>query len=442
MAAEGRDRLVRLRLAAGRCAAAMLLLVAGCTWAGEGSPNQGLLGDFGGLRTTWYEHGLDLQLNYFSEPAYNAQGGSDRLLRYADQITAAATLDLDKLWHWPKGIIKLVLTDRNGDNLSADANLHTLMQVQEVYGRGNILRLTELSYEQVLFGNLMDVKLGRLGVGGSFDVWSCQFMNLSFCGELPGNIVATWYNWPVSQWAARVRLRASEDVRFELGVYQINPAYLENHNGLALNPSGTIGALIPAEVDWSPRWGEAQLPGTYRFGGWYDTARQPDVYLAANGQPLVLNPGLPPLIRNGESGVYLTTQQQLTRMSGSSVRGLSVFLNFVEADHNTATISELLNAGVLFTGPLAWRPGDVVGFGVGRTRVNPRVADGQMLSNSTGLYPQLPVQHAEYPFEAFYDIKFTSWLSLQPLVQYIDHPGGTSAYGNVVVLGANFAVTF
>jgi porin len=417
------------------------VVLSACTRALADSLDSGqfLLGDWGGVRTGLHEHGVDFQLTYFAEPAYNASGGDKHLLRYADQFTADATLDLDKLFTWPRAIFKLTLTYRNGNSLTTDANLHTLMEVQEVYGRGNFLRLTELSYEQVLMGGFLDVKIGRLGVGGSFYNWSCQFMNLSFCGELPGNIVSTWYNWPVSQWGTRVRLTLSADMRIEAGIYQINPRNLED--GTTVTFSGGIGAMIPLEIDWSPQFGSKSLPGTYRVGGWHDTSSQPDVFLGANGEPLVLNPGTPPLVHNGRSGVYLNAQQQLTGTSANS-RGLSVFFNLVEADHNTATVCELLSIGFFYVGPFSGRPQDAVGFAVGRTRVNPRVAEGQRLSNDNGITPAVPVQNAEYPLELFYNFNFTRWLSVSPLVQYISHPGGTSAYPEAVVLGANIAVTF
>ena len=155
------------------------------------SPNQGLLGDWGGARTRLYQSGIDFQLSYFAEPAYNLQGGSQRLLRSADQIVGGATFDLDKLWSWPKAKVQLTLTDRNGKNLSADADLGTLMQVQQVYGRGSIVRLTEFSYQQSFLDDALDVKLGRLGVGSDFFPWSCVYMNLSFCGSLPWRLSST-----------------------------------------------------------------------------------------------------------------------------------------------------------------------------------------------------------------------------------------------------------
>ena len=69
-------------------------------------------------------------------------------------------------------------------------------------------------------------------------------------------------------------------------------------------------------------------------------------------------------------------------------------------------------------------------------------ADGQVLHNSTGLQPPVPVQDAEYPVEVFYNCMATPWLSLSPAVQYIFKPGGTDANRDVLVLGVNFGVTF
>ena len=407
------------------------------------SPNQGLLGDWGGWRTELYQAGVDFQLNYFNEFAYNTSGGNARLGRYADQSTAGVTLDLDKLLAWKKAKFQLTLTNRNGKNLSADADLGTLMQVQEVYGRGSIVQLSQLYYQQSFMEGALDLKFGRLPVDDDFFPWSCDFMNLSFCGSLPGNIVATWYNWPVSQWAGRVKVAVAAEWDVKVGVYQINPGYLKNQNGLRLaSPPGTIGALIPVELTWSPKFGAAQLPGTYRIGGWYDTSTQPDVYLAANGQPQVLSPGVPPLLHNGESGFYLNFQQQLTNDAGDNSRGLTVFANWVQADRNTATIDQLISLGLLYTGPFASRPKDLAGLAVGRTQVNPRVAEGQTSQNSSGTVPPVPVQDSEYPFELFYSFAATPWLTLGPVVQYVYRPGGTSANPNVTVIGLNFGVIF
>jgi porin len=408
----------------------------------EASPNQGVLGDWGGARTRLYQRGVDFQLGYTLELADNVRGGDTQLLRYADQFNFGATFDLQKLLGWQGAKAQVTITDRNGDNLSADANLGTLMQVQEVFGRGSVFRLTQFWFEQALFDDRLNVKVGRMGVGEDFMPFSCYFQNLSFCGSLPGNIVSTWYNWPVSQWAARVRVNFTSDTYAQIGAYEVNPGNLENSNALRLDsPGGRIGTLFPFELGWTPKLGEASLPGAYRVGYWYDTSNQPDVFLAANGNPLVLSPGVPPLTIGHESGGYAVLQQQVSTRDGDSTRGLTVFGNFVQADRNTAVIDQLITVGVFYTGPFDARPQDQLGFAVGRTHVNSRVADGQQLQNANGLGP-VPVQNSEYPIELYYSINATRWLIVRPNVQYIIRPGGTSEHPNVVVLGVKASLSF
>ena len=420
----------------------MLALASAGTCAEDISPNQGVTGDWGGLRTSLYQKGVDFQLGFVTEAAYNVTGGDSNLLRNADQFAFGVTLDTEKLAGLKGGKFQITITDRNGQNLSADANLGTLMQVQEIYGRGNTFRWTQFWYQQLLFDNMLDVKLGRMGVGEDFMSFSCYFQNLSFCGSLPGNIVSTWYNWPVSQWATRLKVNVTPEWYGQIGFYNINPENIQTSDVFKLNnPPGTIGTLIPVEVGWTPKLFEARLPGAYRLGYWYDSSNQPNVFLAANGQPLVLNPGVPALVENSESGWYAMAQQQVTTVHGDASRGLTVFANFVQANRDTATIDQVFIVGLFYTGPFDARPQDDIGFAVGRTHVNNNVAQGQQLQNANGLGP-VAVQSNEYPIELYYTFNIGNWLSLRPNIQYIVHPGGTSQNDNVVVLGLKAGVKF
>ena len=420
----------------------VLAFSAGDIFADDVSPNQGVTGDWGGLRTKLYQDGVDFQLGFVTEAAYNVTGGDSNLLRNADQFAFGVTLDTDKLVGLKGGKFQITITDRNGQNLSADANLGTLMQVQEIYGRGNTFRWTQFWYQQLLFDNMLDVKLGRMGVGEDFMSFSCYFQNLSFCGSLPGNIVSTWYNWPVSQWATRLKLNVTPEWYGQIGFYNINPENIQTSDVFKLNnPPGTIGTLIPVEVGWTPKLFEARLPGAYRLGYWYDSSNQPNVFLAANGQPLVLSPGVPALMESSESGWYAMAQQQVTTVHGDASRGLTLFANFVQADRDTATIDQLIIVGLFYTGPLNARPQDDIGFAVGRTHVNNNVAQGQQLQNANGLGP-VAVESSEYPVELYYTFYIGNWLSLRPNIQYIVHPGGTSQNDNVLVLGLKAGVKF
>src|SRR6201999_557520 len=145
------------------------------------------------------------------------------------------------------GTMQFTITDRRGDDLGAAANLGTLQQVQEVFGRGQTLRLTQLWYEQKFDSDTWALKLGRTTVGEDFDSFPCYFMNLSLCGSEPGNLAGSyWYNWPVSQWSGRLR-RNDGDRYIEGAVYEVNPRNLENSFSFG-HFSGATGVLVPFEV--------------------------------------------------------------------------------------------------------------------------------------------------------------------------------------------------
>ena len=45
-------------------------------------------------------------------------------------------------------------------------------------------------------------------------------------------------------------------------------------------------------------------------------------------------------------------------------------------------------------------------------------------------------------FEVTYQANLAPWLSVQPDLQYIVHPGGSPRYGNALVLGVRTVITF
>jgi len=116
-------------------------------------------------------------------------------------------------------------------------------------------------------------------VGEDFSSFSCTFMNLTFCGSQPGNLVGDyWYNWPVSQWMARLKV-SHGDLYAQTAVYQVNPRNLKKD--FFGHTKGGTGVLVPGEIGWSPRIGSRELIGSYKVGGWYTNVDADDVFLDA-----------------------------------------------------------------------------------------------------------------------------------------------------------------
>lgn len=403
-----------------------------------------LFGDWNGKRTELQEKGITFNFGHIAEFATNTSGGEQELSRYTDQWTLGATLDLDKLWGIPNATFRINITDRNGDNLSDDAGLGTLQQVQEVYGRGQTWRWTEVYYQQTYANDKLDWKIGRLPVGEDFASFSCDFMNLSFCGSSPGNIGSGsyWYNWPVSQWATRLKFNFGDQGYVQVGAYQLNPGYLRKGNEARFDsPEGTIGTLYPLEAAWTPKFGARALAGSYKFGVWYADAELDDVLLDTDGNALSVSGGSP-LRRSSGYGGYFMAQQTVFHPDGDDGhRGLDLFFHYAQADRRTAAFDRQLRLGLFYNGPFASRPDDEIGFAVASNRVNDRARTGVALANAAGL-PARPLPHTEYVGELFYGAQLTPFLTLRPNIQYIHDAGGISSAKDIWVVGMKTSLAF
>lgn len=432
----------------------LVMRLALLSWAGLGlapcgaqaydvSNSPYLLGDWNGQRTRLAEQGVTFGVNYVSELARNLSGGTEDLTRYADQWAFSTTLDMQKVAGWRGATFQFTMTDRNGRNLGADAGIGNNMLVQEVYGRGQTWHLTQLWVNQKLLDDRLEIKLGRLTVGEDFASFSCDFQNLTFCGAQPGNLVGSyWVNWPTSQWASRIKYRTSQETYAQMGIYQVNPKYVDDsyarHNGWKPNnPSGTTGALLPLEVGWLPAF--AGRPGSYKLGAWYNTSDGNDLYYDINHNPRGVT-GLDPLQRSGQFGVYINIQQQLTGTQGG--RGATVFLNVSQADRNTAQLDHQIALGIQYAGPVESRLRDSVGLAFGATHNNDRFASYVAQNNARTGSNTVAGSGYEYVTELYYAWSPVSSVLLRPNVQYVLHPGGTSHHGNAFLIGLKSSVTF
>lgn len=421
--------------------------------AADGAAKWGL-GDWGGTRSELLDQGVDVIIGYVGEGASNVHGGydHDRTARYTAQWALGTHLDLQKLMGWQDAEFQLLVTERNGNNLSndrvSDPRAPQLSSVQEVWGRGQTWRLTQLWYRQKFFDQALDVKAGRLGVNEDFNSFPCDFQSLSFCSAPIGNVAGdVWYSGPVSQWGLRVRYNLDEQWALQVGVYEQNPSNLETNNGFKLSGSGTRGALVPVEAIWTPRLGSAALPGEYRLGYYHSSANAADVYRDANGAPQVLT-GQARRSHSSKHGAWLMGQQQLTTHGGDASRGLSVFASLTVHDKATSGIESFQNIGAVYKGPFDARPKDDIGLGIARLKVNDSVTKGQRLANTSNgiaeydnpLY--VPVQLSEYNIELNYGVHVTDWLTLRPNLQYVRNPGGVYEVDNAVVAGVKLQASF
>jgi len=299
-----------------------------------------LFGDLG--RTRLKEMGISLALTLGDEAVTNLSGGSRNTSANAGQLWFEAKFDMAKLAGIQGGLFAFTFVDRFGHNLNDEAGIPALQLTNEVFGRGNIVRLTEFYWQQKLFDDRLVLKGGRLPVGGDFFFGLCEFINLTFCGGQPGNIQGGYiFNWPVSQWGGVAHYNITKELQLSVGVYDANPNYLTTSDaGIYAAPgipssSRASGVLVPVELVYAP---SGPLNGTWRFGGWYDDASTID-----GGLPGILAtiPGVGGVPdqnlgdQRGRYGVYESILQRLT-VEGPKAQGWYVFFNTSVADHRTA----------------------------------------------------------------------------------------------------------
>ena len=448
------NRMTRTRLACQLSAVAALSLGATSGYAGDAfsADSQWMTGDWGGERTRLIEQGIDIKMDYVGEVGANLHGGYNdhKTARYSDQFGLGAALDLQKLLGWDNTQAKIQITNRNGQNISndrvGDPRAGTLSSSQEVYGRGHMVRLTQLYIQHQLFDGKLDVKAGYFGEGEDFNTFACDFQNLAFCGSQVGNWATNiWYNWPVSQAALRVKYNLTPELYAQIGAYNQNPSQLEHGNGFKLSGSGTKGTVLPVELVWSPK--VDGLPGEYRVGYYKSTAPADDLREDINGRDAATT-GERYRVHNSKHGYWLVAQQQLTRHNGDASRGLNVAVNATFHDKATNIVDNYQSLMFVYKGPFDARPKDDVGIGFARIHVNDEVKKNAELANAAigvtdyndPLYS--PLRSTEYNYEINYGFHVTNWLTVRPNLQYITHPGGVDQVDNALVAGLKIQSVF
>lgn len=409
------------------------------------------LGDWNGTRSTLAEQGIDFEFAYVGEIGANLGGGyhNDRSASYSDQYSLGARFDLQKLLGWHDARFQLTVADRNGDNISndrvGDPRVGTLSSSQEVWGRGSHWRMTQLYYQQAFFDRRLDIKAGRFGEGEDFNSFDCNFQNLTFCGSQVGNWGGIWYNWPITQWALRIKYQLTPELFAQIGAYEQNPSNTQNDNGFKLSGSGTEGAVMPVEVVWQPRIGG--LPGEYRAGYYYSSANAKDVLQDSNGQPAVLS-GAAYRSASSKHGLWIGAMQQVTSEEGDASRGLSLFAMATMHDKKTSKVDHYVSVGAVYIGLFALRPKDDIGLAISEVHVNPAYSRNAALTNLVSGVDDyddpryLPVQETEFNAELNYGIHLADWLTVRPNLQFVRHPGGVRSVDDAWVGGLKVQAIF
>ncbi len=406
-------------------------------------------GNWGGLRPLLADDGIKFRGDYVSETSGNPVGGREQGGAYTGEVMFGVDVD-SRLAGWNGGTFHLTITDRTGSSLSKD-KIGNILTVQEIYGDGQTLRLTELSYEQKLFGGRVDVEAGHINTEADFAsspvyfggaLW-CNFQSNAICGTpiaAPIN-TAGYVAYPASNWGARVKTYPLSQWYAEAGAYAVDPTENLAHNGFKLGVNGFTGVLTAFETGITV--GQGSYLGNYRVGAYYDNsdnavvASQLSRYTAyvprRNAAELMAVP-LPD--RAGRYGGWAIADQTIELDPGSNnKRGTVVFAALEWGDKATAFVNWYGEAGILREGTFAGRDSDTVALGLAIASLNGSL---QAIENRVGA----PLTLQEYVAELNYGATVAPWLVLRPGLQYVWHPGGINEIPNALVIDFKSVITF
>lgn len=424
-------------------ALALLALALACTRpasADEFDPGKHIGGDWGGTRSTLADDGFQFKLGHFSQTAHNTSGGQSHETAYADQFFLGGYFDLEKLWGWRGAEFNVEITNRNGELINNKADIPTLLQSQQIYGRGTVTRLTQFSLTQHLFDDRLSIKVGRLYPDADFFAISCNFQHLTFCsGGSSNNISSSWYGSPLSSLGGVVAFSPNAQWSFKVGGYDTNPETLSKNQGLKLGTSGDdSGTLMVGEVQFKPDYGNG-IDGEYRIGVTRNSSNREKVFNQA-GFPTGTTADAT-IIQNTDRAFYADFEQQVIRTGEDG--GLRLFASIIRADDEVAAVSEVAAIGGFWTGLFPGRPADRLGLAFGRNAVSDKLSDAQR-NYDRNLPPGAPgigVQRYEYPIELNYNIAVIRGIEVMPSVQYVRHPGGLDG-DNATILGLQVSLDF
>ncbi|MBJ9984834.1 carbohydrate porin [Acinetobacter sp. S40] len=415
------------------------------------SDRQYLLGDWNGKRTELSDKGIEFNVAFINEAATNLHGGynDDSALRSANQWTFGSSFNLEKLWGWENTVAKLAISKRDGQGLSedriADPRAKQFSNVQEINGRGQVWRLSQMYLQTSSLDKHLVFKIGRMNMGEDFNSAQCEFQNLTLCGAQVGKTVGNvWYNWPITVWATNIKYSFSPAWTLGIGIYESNAENTKESKGFNLSTDGSKGVVIPVELIWKTKFNE--LAGTYRFGGFYSTADAKDVLTDKNGQLQTIAANRE--IHDGKYNLWLVAQQQLTHHAGDDQRGLTAYLSLNMNDQATTQLRGSQQIAFIYKGAFDSRPKDSIGLGIARSQMNKRFRERQnALNEQKQIFnyddPQFtPLQYNETNVELNYTLNWSPSIMIRPNVQFVHQPGGVKQVDDAWVLGLTTRFTF
>ncbi|MDR3233009.1 MAG: carbohydrate porin [Planctomycetaceae bacterium] len=350
---------------------------------------------------------LHFDYSYTGGVFNNARGGaqSSHSTRYAGIFDISVTADTGKLGLWKNGTFythALFSHGRNPSDFIGD------WQGAAVFAYETPAQVSEYWYEHRYCDDSVAVRAGKIDAGADFFYLNSteNFINSSgTCVPTTGIPTA-----PADAWGIMSSVNLSDNFCFKIGAFDADA----DANQFWMSGSGNIYTAVQFDCHYTLF---RHLPGFAYIGGWYNDSEN-HCYLNHT--------------HFGKSGYSAGFEQMIYRRNYTRKedrRGWTFFAQFSQPQTDRENdLFRFYGLGLRSLGFFEYRPDDVLGFGIFSASF-----DRVLRSNDS-------LNAAETAFEVHYHIHFTDNAAVQPVLQYIVHPGGL--YRNALVPGITFQVVF
>lgn len=379
-------------------------------------------GGWGGLRDRLELGGLSFTGGYLGQLAANPIGGeTEGGTSWINSWSLSLFADLERLFDTNQQLYFIASMNlRAGNSGLTPSHVGNIFPVQlsSSSSSSTELRLVNLALGAQLFDGTVDLAGGRLTAGDDFATLAraCTSLNQSICGNpIAGTSTINFPSTPDAAWGGRIKAEPDASWFAQGGAYLVYPGLADDDNhGVQFGaPTGSgVLAIAEAGLNVGTNADRSGLPGTYRFGGYYDTELLTNLATGA--------------AQRNTWGVYAMGEQMIYRETNAPEQGLWLWLALSYAPPDVNEIQYMAAGGLSYSGLLPNRPDDSLSF----------IATAGVFSD------RLAGQGTETILELNYRAQILPALFIEPDIQYIINPDGLSTVDNALVvgfaLGSNF----
>lgn len=403
--------------------------------------------------------GYQFNMTYIGEGLANVSGGMRTGAIYTGRLDLGTTIDLEKVMGWTGATFHANMFQIHGEGLSTNyiGNLMLVSGVEALPAT----RLYELWVEQALWGGKLLVRVGQQASDVEFidSSYDDIFVNsaLGWPGITGINLPAGGPSPPLAVPGVRVKAQLSDRMTAYLALFDGTASALTDQDPQITNPNGTVFRVndppwLIGQLKYKFGIGDSKLPASITGGGWYHFLSFPDQRFDVNGLSLAdPNSSGQPAMLSSNNGLFMVYEQLLARAKPDSDNGVAFFVRASISPSDRNLISAYLDGGVLFTGFSDALPNDKFGLAATYARISSgaRALDRDMQIFTGTPYP---IRDYEAVFEMTYAHEVRPGFVLQPVLEYIAHPGGgavdpydptqTHRIKDAVMVGVRTTITY